>query len=83
MTARQAVQQRKQEANLAPTKNADQLLEEASFYDEVEGVFILTNRDIHSLQAFLFGIRSLISQLDQLQQHLLEMLHDNEIARKL
>lgn len=83
MTARLAAQQRKQEANLAPTKDADQLLEEASFFDEVEGVFILTNRDIHSLQAFLFGIRSLISQLDQLQQHLLEMLHDNEIARKL
>ncbi|GET86795.1 hypothetical protein, conserved [Leishmania tarentolae] len=45
--------------------------------------YVLTNSDIHSLEAFLFGLRSLITQVGDIERYLLEVVHEVEMAKKL
>ena len=45
--------------------------------------YVLTNTDIHSLEAFLFGLRAVITQVEELERYLLEVVHGNEMAAKL
>lgn len=54
-----------------------------SFFDAEKGEFILTNHDIHSLEAFLFGTRALVVYMNELQNAIIEMQHAKEIAKKL
>lgn len=61
----------------------DQILDGLPFFNAAENEFVLTNRDIHSLEAFLFGVSILITQLDDLEKHILAMVHSNEMAKKL
>ncbi|KAG5484498.1 hypothetical protein LSCM1_07869 [Leishmania martiniquensis] len=45
--------------------------------------YVLTNSDIHSLEAFLFGLRALITQVEEIERYLLEVVHGREMAKKL
>ncbi|KPA75744.1 hypothetical protein ABB37_08283 [Leptomonas pyrrhocoris] len=45
--------------------------------------YVLTNSDIHSLEAFLFGLRAVIVQVEEVERYLLEVVHGNEMATKL
>ncbi|CAC9463233.1 conserved hypothetical protein [Leishmania infantum JPCM5] len=45
--------------------------------------YVLTNSDIHSLEAFLFGLRALITQVEDIERYLLEVVHGREMAKKL
>lgn len=45
--------------------------------------YVLTNEDIHSLEAFLFGLRAIIQHVEDLEKELLEVVHNNEMAKKL
>ncbi|CAG9570466.1 conserved hypothetical protein [Leishmania major strain Friedlin] len=45
--------------------------------------YVLTNSDIHSLEAFLFGLRALITQVEDVERYLLEVVHGREMAKKL
>jgi hypothetical protein len=45
--------------------------------------YVLTNSDIHSLEAFLFGLRAVIMHVEELERYLLEVIHGNEMAAKL
>ncbi|KPI86991.1 hypothetical protein ABL78_3944 [Leptomonas seymouri] len=45
--------------------------------------YVLTNSDIHSVEAFLFGLRAVITQVEELERYLLEVVHGNEMAKKL
>ncbi|KAK7202224.1 Fusaric acid resistance protein-like [Novymonas esmeraldas] len=47
------------------------------------GEYVLTNSDIHSLEAFLFGLRALITQVEEVERYLLEVVHGTEMAKKL
>lgn len=58
-------------------------LHNLSFFDAERGEFILTNKDVHSLQAFLFGTRALVVYINELQNAILRMQHANEIAKQL
>ncbi|KAK7202225.1 Fusaric acid resistance protein-like [Novymonas esmeraldas] len=60
-----------------------EILQNLSFYDAERGGFVLTNHDIHSLEAFLFGTRALVVYINELQKALLEMQHATEIATRL
>lgn len=66
-------------SSLGPSK----LLDDASAFDAAKKEFVLTNRDIHSLEAFLFGIRVLVRQVDEMERSLLAMIHDHEMAKNL
>ncbi|KAG5509861.1 hypothetical protein JKF63_07506 [Porcisia hertigi] len=45
--------------------------------------YVLANSDIHSLEAFLFGLRALITQMEEIERYLLEVVHGMEMAKKL
>ncbi|KAG5483627.1 hypothetical protein CUR178_08294 [Leishmania enriettii] len=45
--------------------------------------YVLTNSDIHSLEAFLFGLRALITHVEEIERYLLEVVHGREMAKKL
>ncbi|KAG5510234.1 hypothetical protein GH5_08341 [Leishmania sp. Ghana 2012 LV757] len=45
--------------------------------------YVLTNSDIHSLEAFLFGLRALITHVEEIERCLLEVVHGREMAKKL
>ncbi|KAG5484882.1 hypothetical protein LSCM4_07655 [Leishmania orientalis] len=60
-----------------------EILKNLSFFDADKGVFVLTNHDIHSLEAFLFGTRALIVYINDLQKALLEMDHATDLAKQL
>ncbi|CBZ24650.1 conserved hypothetical protein [Leishmania mexicana MHOM/GT/2001/U1103] len=48
-----------------------------------ENEYVLTNSDIHSLEAFLFGLRALITQVEDIERYLLEVVHGREMSKKL
>ncbi|SYZ63751.1 Fusaric_acid_resistance_protein-like (plasmid) [Leishmania braziliensis MHOM/BR/75/M2904] len=48
-----------------------------------EDEYVLTNSDIHSLEAFLFGMRALITHVEEIERYLLEVVHGMEMAKKL
>ncbi|CBZ32458.1 hypothetical protein, conserved [Leishmania donovani] len=60
-----------------------EILKGLSFFNAARGEFVLTNHDIHSLEAFLFGTRALVVHINDLQKALLEMQHATDLARLL
>ncbi|CBZ24649.1 conserved hypothetical protein [Leishmania mexicana MHOM/GT/2001/U1103] len=60
-----------------------EILKGLSFFNPARGEFVLTNHDIHSLEAFLFGTRALVVHINDLQKALLEMQHATDLARLL
>lgn len=44
--------------------------------------FVLSNQDIHSLEAFLFGVRAIVVELSAFQKSLIEMYHAEEIESR-
>ncbi|KAG5484495.1 hypothetical protein LSCM1_07866 [Leishmania martiniquensis] len=60
-----------------------EIFKNISFFDADKGEFVLTNHDIHSLEAFLFGTRALIVYINDLQKALLEMEHATDLAKQL
>ena len=60
-----------------------EILNNISFFDPEKGEFILTNHDIHSLEAFLFGTEALVRYINELQNAILEMQHETELAKRL
>ena len=44
--------------------------------------FVLSNEDIHSLEAFLFAVRATVFELSQLQKSLIALYHAEEIANR-
>ncbi|CAD2219227.1 hypothetical protein AGDE_13882 [Angomonas deanei] len=63
--------------------DADEVLNNISFFDPDRGEFVLTNHDIHSLEAFLFGTRALVTYINDLQNAILDMQHSSELAKYL
>lgn len=59
------------------------MLNEIEFFDEDRREFVLTNSDIHSLEAFFFGIRALVVFLDDLQRSIINMQHQYNLNKKL
>lgn len=57
--------------------------EELSFFDQERGDFVLTNADIHSLEAFFFGTRALVVYLHDLQNAIIDMQHQYDLNKKL
>ncbi|KAH9598306.1 hypothetical protein LSM04_001096 [Trypanosoma melophagium] len=70
-------------SSVTPTGDASEILNQLSFFDAERKEFVLTNQDIHSLEAFLFGVRALTVQLGELQKALLELQNAEELARKV
>ncbi|ESL11799.1 hypothetical protein TRSC58_00443 [Trypanosoma rangeli SC58] len=66
-----------------PSEHGSQMLQNITFFDHKRREFVLSNQDIHSLEAFLFGVRALTVQLGELQKALLEMQHAGELAKKV
>ncbi|ESS66401.1 hypothetical protein TCDM_05032 [Trypanosoma cruzi Dm28c] len=66
-----------------PSQHTSQLLQNLTFFNNKRKEFVLSNQDIHSLEAFLFGVRALTVQLGELQKALLEMQHAEELAKKV
>ncbi|EKF30492.1 hypothetical protein MOQ_005692 [Trypanosoma cruzi marinkellei] len=66
-----------------PSQHTSQLLQNLTFFNSKRKEFVLSNQDIHSLEAFLFGVRALTVQLGELQKALLEMQHAEELAKKV
>lgn len=60
-----------------------EILNNISFFDPAKGEFVLTNHDIHSLEAFLFGTQALVTYINELQKAILEMQHETELAKRL
>ncbi|KAG5509855.1 hypothetical protein JKF63_07500 [Porcisia hertigi] len=60
-----------------------EILKHLSFFDADKGGFVLTNHDIHSLEAFLFGTQAIIVHMNELQKALLEMHHATDLAKRL
>lgn len=58
-------------------------LDELTFFDGARGEFVLTNSDIHSLEAFFFGTRALVVYLHDLQRAIIDMHHQYELNKKL
>ncbi|CCW70281.1 unnamed protein product [Phytomonas sp. Hart1] len=52
-------------------------------FDLEKGIYALTNRDIHSMEAFLFGIRAIVTYMNELQNSLIQIQHENELSKKL
>jgi hypothetical protein len=63
--------------------NEGEMLNNISFFDPEKGEFVLTNHDIHSLEAFLFGTQALVRYINELQKAILEMQHETELAKLL
>lgn len=61
----------------------DDELNELDFFDGARGEFVLTNSDIHSLEAFFFGTRALVVYLHDLQRAIIDMHHQYELNKKL
>ncbi|CAJ1018872.1 Fusaric acid resistance protein-like, putative [Leishmania lindenbergi] len=68
--------------SVTPSEDGE-ILNNLSFFDADKGEFVLTNHDIHSLEAFLFGTRALIVYINDMQKALLEMQHATDLARWL
>jgi hypothetical protein len=45
--------------------------------------YVLRNRDIHSLEAFLFGVRASVMEIAEFQKALLEVQHAADLTKKL
>ncbi|KPI86990.1 hypothetical protein ABL78_3943 [Leptomonas seymouri] len=71
------------ESNSMANFDEGEILNNISFFDPEKGEFVLTNHDIHSLEAFLFGTEALVTYINELQKAILEMQHETELAKRL
>ncbi|SCU64452.1 Fusaric acid resistance protein-like, putative [Trypanosoma equiperdum] len=74
---------RSEDGSSSHSVGGDGVFPACSFFDAKEKELVLSNRDIHSLEAFLFGVRALTVQLGDLQKALLEMVHSNELEKTM